>query len=318
VVDTEDLPLNISRETLQENVVLRKIAQTVLRQVLGHLENLAATDGQKYERFWKLHGSYFKFAFNDYLNRDRIAPLLRFASSAGDALSGLDDYLARRREGQKDIWHIAAPSPEAARVNPHMERFRRKGIEVLYLLEPVDEVALEGLGKYKDCPFKSVEQAGAGDLDAFPDLEEAAPAPEALSAEDQDVFTRLVERIRAVLGDRILDVRVSGRLTGSPAVLVSGDGLSSSMEKLLRVMQKSDEIPKKILELNPDHPLMRSLLRIYAHAPENPLLDDLVRALFDNVLLLDGYLHEPHLVADRALKLMDTALGWYADVLRAK
>jgi molecular chaperone HtpG len=163
-----------------------------------------------------------------------------------------------------------------------------------------------------------LEQAGAGDLDAFPDLGETAPAPEALSAEERTALSGLIERIRSVLGDRIKDVRISDRLAGSPAVLASSDGISSSMEKLLRVMQKSDEIPNKILEINPNHHLLRSLLRIHARDPENPLLADLVRGLFDNVLLLDGYLHEPHLVADRALKLMDAAAGWYADLLHAR
>ena len=153
VVDTEDLPLNISRETLQENIVLRKISQTVIKQVFSHLEKMAETDKDKYERFWKLHGKYFKFAFNDFMNRDRMAPLMRFSSSHADAvgaasgLTSLDQYLARAKEGQNEIWYVAAPSPEAAKVNPPMERFRRKGIAVLYLLEPVDEFAPESLGK---------------------------------------------------------------------------------------------------------------------------------------------------------------------------
>ncbi|MDR1359886.1 MAG: molecular chaperone HtpG [Deltaproteobacteria bacterium] len=313
VVDSEDLPLNISRETLQENVLLRKISQTLVRQTLDHLEKLAASDKQRYETFWKLHGKYFQFAFNDYLNRDRVAALMRFVSSAseGAELTSLDEYISRARPGQKIIWHLTAPSPEAARVNPHLERFRRKGIEVLYLLEAVSEFALEGLGSYKEYAFKSVEQADGKILDEFPDLDAAAPAAAALSADEQASFAKLVELIRSILGGRIRDIRISDRLTDNPAALVSPDGVSSSMERMMRVMQKGESGPRKILEVNPDHPLMRALMRIHADNPENPLIADLVRNLFDNVQLLDGYLEDPQLMAHRAITLLDKAVSWY-------
>ncbi|MDL2316951.1 molecular chaperone HtpG [Desulfovibrio sp. OttesenSCG-928-A18] len=316
VVDTEDLPLNISRETLQENILLRKISQTIVKQLLKHLEKMAESDSGKYEAFWRLHGKYFKFAFNDYLQRDHVAPLMRFSSSASDKgeLISLDQYLGRARAGQKEIWHVAAPTPEAARVNPYMERFRRKGIEVLYLLEPVDEFALESLGKYKDHPFKSVERAEAADLEAFPDLDEAAPTAQGLSPEEKASLEPLLERMRAILGDRVKEIRVSDRISGSPAVLVSPEGVSSSMEKLIRVMQKDESIPQKILEINPEHPLFRSLLRILAAKADTDLIPDFINSLFDNVQLLDGYLGDPHLMADRNLKLISKAASWYAEL----
>ena len=318
VVDTEDLPLNISRETLQENVVLRKISQTIVKQVLTHLERMAAADKDKYEAFWKLHGRYFKFAFNEYMNRDRVAPLLRFPSSVteDDHVTSLDDYLSRAKSGQKEIWYVTAPTREAAKVNPHLERFRRKGVEVLYLLEAVDEFALESLMEYKGHPFKSVEQAAADALDELPDTGETEPKAEPLSDDDKAAFERLVDKIRAILGDQIKEVRVSDRLSGSPACLASPDGVSSSMEKLMRVMQKSDGIPRKILELNPDHPLMRALLRIHKTNPDDPLLTDIVNNLYDNTLLLDGYLNDPYSMADRSLKLLNEAATWYADLRR--
>ena len=317
VVDTEDLPLNISRETLQENLVLRKISQTIVKQTLGHLEKMAEADSAKYARFWKLHGKYFKFAFNDFMNRDRVVPLMRFTSSAGVDASptSLDQYLARAKEGQQEIWYVTTPSPEAAGVNPHMERFRRKGIEVLYLLEPVDEFALESLGKYKDHPFKSIEQADSKALEAFTDLDEA-PAAKAMTGEEQEDFDKLVQKIKDVLGDRITDIRVSDRLSGSPAVLVSPDGMSSSMEKLFRVMQKIEDLPKKALELNPDHPFVRTLLGIFSADSDNPLVTEFINSLYDNVLLLDGYLGDPYLMADRNLKLMDKAAAWYLDLAK--
>ena len=124
----------------------------------------------------------------------------------------------------------------------------------------------------------------------------------------------LVERVKAILGDQVKDVRISDRLAGSPALLASEDGVSSSMEKFMRVMQKDDSIPKKILELNPDHPLLRALLRIYKANAEDPLVESITRSLFDNTLLLDGYLNDPYAMAERSLKLMGEAAGWYADL----
>lgn len=316
VVDTEDLPLNISRETLQENVILRKISQTIVRQVITHLERMAETDKAKYDAFWKLHGKYFKFAFNDYVNRERVAPLLRFPSSAteGDEVASLDDYLNRAKSGQKEIWYVSAPTREAARVNPHLERFRRKGLEVLYLLEAVDEFALESLMEYKGHPFKAVEQADSKALDEFPDSGEAAEKVAPLSEDDRAAFDKLVEAIKGILGEQITDVRVSDRLSGSPACLVSPDGVTSSMEKLMRVMQKSDGIPRKVLELNADHPLMRALLRIHKANPDDPLVPDIVNNLYDSTLLLDGYLNDPYTMADRTIRLLNEAAGWYADL----
>ena len=314
VVDTEDLPLNISRETLQENIVLRKISQTIVKQVFTHLEKMAANDREKYETFWAMHGKYFKFACHDYAMRDRAAPLMRFASShtvqEGVALTSLDDYIGRMQADQKEIWYITAPSPEAARVNPHMERFSRKGIEVLYLLETLDEFVLESLARYKDHAFKSVEQAGDKDLEAFADMEETPAAP-AMNEEEKVSFDHLLETMRTHLGDRVKDIRVSTRLSGSPAVLVSPEGMSSSMEKLIRVMQKNDDIPSKVLEVNPDHPFMRALLQLHSADAANPLLGHFVDTLFDNLLLLDGYVKDPYLMADRNLKMLDRAASWY-------
>ncbi|MDR2489383.1 MAG: molecular chaperone HtpG [Desulfovibrio sp.] len=319
VVDTEDLPLNISRETLQENVLVRKISQTIVKQALHHLEKLAASDSGKYETFWNLHGKLFKFAFSDYARHDRVAPLLRFSSSASDAggLISLDTYLERCKPGQKEIWHLAAPSLEAARINPHMERFRRKGIEVLYLLDPVDELALEAIGSYREHRFKSVEQADGKALEGFADVCEAAESAAAMNDDEKAALETFLEKIREILGNRIKEVRLSDRLADSVAVLVSPDGVSSSMEKLMRVMQHKEEIPLKILEMNPDHPFMRALLRMYIHTPDNPLLAELLLGMFDNVQLLDGYLAEPYGMADRNLKFMSKALGWYADLARA-
>ena len=315
VVDTEDLPLNISRETLQENTILRKISQTATRQLLSHFERMAKGDAEKYEKIWKLHGRYLKFGFDSYQYRDRVAALLRYATSAQDEkLSSLDDYISRMKPEQKEIWFVAGSTLEAAKVNPHLSRFRRKGIEVLYLTDPVDEFALEALMEYKEHSFKSVELADAAALDAFPDVEGAEPKPEPLSEEKKPELDALVAAVKDILGDQVKDVRVTERPIDAPACLVSADGVSSSMEKLMRVMQKSDGIPQKIFELNPDHSLVRALMGICAADASDPMLKDMVNSLFDSTLLLDGYMNDPFAMAERSMRLLKQAAGWYSDL----
>lgn len=317
VVDSEDLPLNISRETLQENAVLRKIRQVIVKQALGNLEKLARDDEEKYRRFWTLHGKVFKLGYHDFAQRERVSALLRFNTSAlpdAEALSSLDQYMERAPEGQKTFWYVAAPNREAARLNPHMERFARKGIEVLWLYEPVDEFVMDGLGKYKDWDFMSVETATDEALDAFADKEEhKAAAP--LSEDDASSFDALLERMKEILEDRVAGVRVSHRLSGSPAVLVSPDGgISSSMEKLIKVMQKDDSVPVKTLEVNRDHPLLRNMLRIFKADSEDRTLAHMTQALFDASLLQDGYLKDPQALAGRSNKLLEEAAAWYVEV----
>ena len=177
---------------------------------------------------------------------------------------------------------------------------------MLYLYEPVDEFALETLAKYKDYTFKAVEHADSAVLDAFADTDEQ-PKAAPLSNEDMNEFDKLLETIRKVLGDQIKDARVSHRLADSPACLVSpDDGVTSSMERLMRVMQKDDSIPQKIFEINRDHPLLRTMLKLSKA--------EMIQSLFDSTLLLDGYIKDPHALASRATKLLEQASAWYADV----
>ena len=319
VVDTEDLPLNISRETLQENVLLRKINQVIVKQTLSHLGKMAKDDAEKYKRFWQLHGKIFKLGYHDFPNRERVSALLRFNSSTlpdADALTSLDEYMARAPEGQKTFWYVAAPNREAARLNPHMELFRKKGIEVLYLFEPVDEFVMEGLGKYKEWDFKAAENAADDALASFADKEKPekeAAAP--LSEEDNTSFDKLLARMKEILGDKVTEVRVSHRLADSPAVLVSPDGgMSSSMEKLLKVMQKDDSLPVKVLEVNRDHPLLRNMLRMFKADGQDRILAEMTRSLFDASLLLDGYLKDPQALAARTNELLAEAAAWYTEV----
>ena len=314
VVDTEDLPLNMSRETLQENIVLKKISQTIVRQLMSHFEKMAAQDKEKYNTFWNKHGKYFKFAFNDFVYRDRVAKLMRFVSSGSEELLSLEEYVSRMKAGQKDIWYVSASSKEAAKLNPHMERFTRKGLEVLYLLEPVEEIALESLQKFNEYTFKNIETADARALDDFADVEKAESDLPKLSDLEKTEFEQMLERMKEVLGDKVKDVKSTDRLSGSPACMASQDGVSSTMEKLMRSFQKDDSIPQKVLEINPDHALIRSLLTIYKDDSRSGLFEEMVWGIFDNTVLLDGYMNDPFLMAQRSLKLMEKAGQWYADL----
>lgn len=313
VVDTEDLPINISRETLQENRVLRKIKQTIAKQVLSKLTDMAKDTPDVYKTFWELHGKVFKLGYRDFANRELFSPLLRFNSSALENISeftSFDDYISRAKEGQKTIWFLTTPR-EAVNANPHLELFKRKGIEVLYLFDTVDEFTLEGIGTYKEFNFKSVERADSETLNSFADNAEAPKAAPLSETEIAD-FDGLVGKIKTLLGEQVKDVRVSHRLSDSPAVLVSPDeGLSSSMQKLMRIIQKDDSIPQKIFEVNRDHPLLRSMLHIYKVNDNDPVLAEMIQSLFDATLLLDGYIKEPHMVAARSTKLLEKAASWY-------
>lgn len=318
VVDTEDLPLNISRETLQENVVLRKIQQTIVKQSLSHLEKMANSEPEKYNTFWQLHGKIFKLGYHDYLNRDRVSGLLRFNSSTldnGEGLTSLDQYIERAKEGQKTVWYVSAPHREAARLNPHLEVFARKGLEVLFLYEPIDEFVVEGLGTYKEFTFKAIEHADDASLEGFADAADEKPKAAPLDDSDISSFDSLLQRMKDILGDKVKEVRVSHRLADSPACLVASDGgMTSSMEKLMRVMNKDDTIPQKVFEVNRDHPLLRTLLRIHKANATDPMLTEMVQGLFDTSLLLDGYVKDPHALAGRTNKLMEQAGQWYTEL----
>ena len=314
VVDTEDLPLNISRETLQDNVLIRKISTTLVKQVLSSLEKLAKDDQDRYATFWREHGEVFKAGHIDFFNKDKFAELIRFNSSADEdekGLNSLADYVSRAKEGQKEIYYAFGPSRQALGLNPHLEIFRRKGVEVLYLYEPIDEFVMEALREYKECKLVAAEHADASALDAFEDME-SAEKPEALSEDQKGVLDGLLARIKDILGDKVTEVKVSTRLSGSPVCLSNPDGhITSSMEKIMRAYHKDTSIPAKVLEINPDHELVRNLITIYQADAEDPFVEQAARQLFESALLLEGYLDDPHALVGRVQELLTRSSGWY-------
>ena len=319
VVDTEDLPLNISRETLQDNLLMRKISSTLVKQVLDHLAKMAKDDEERYAEFWRTHGLLFKAGYMDFLNKDKFAGLVRFNSSHHDdakGLTSLTDYVSRAKEGQKEIYYAYGPSREALALSPHLEVFRRKGIEVLYLFEPIDEFVMDALRDFDECALTSAEHADMAKLDQFPDLE-AQEKPEALSDEQQSTLDKLLTRIKDVLGDAVTEVKASTRLTKSPVCLANPDGnVTSSMDKIMRVVSKDTSIPKKVLEVNPDHPLVRNMLTIYQRDENDPFIDQAANQLFESALLLEGYLTDPHALVGRVQELLTKSSGWYVDTTK--
>jgi molecular chaperone HtpG len=319
VVDSEDVPLNISRETLQENMVLHKIANNLTKQILSHLKKTAAEAPEKYAEFWREHGKYFKIGYGDYGNREKYAELLRFNSSHCTEAQGLvsfDQYIDRAKADQKEVYYVFGHSRESIGLNPHMEIFKAKGLEVLYLFEPLDEFAMDSIGTYKDYALKAIEHVEPASLDKFEAVAQEEKA-EPLKPEDEKEFGKFLDRLKEVLGDRITTVKVSGRLSSSPACLVNPDGaMTSSMQKILQIVNKDGSIPQKVLEVNRDHRLIRNLFEIFKANPQDDYLTTAVEQLFESSLLLEGYLKDPHAMVSRIQDLLNRSSGWYLAVNR--
>lgn len=315
VVDTEDLPLNISRETLQENLLIRKIASTLTKQILGHLKKLGQ-DKDRYAAFWKEHSKRFKLGYMDFANQEAFGELLRFNSSRHDGKDGLislDEYIETAKDGQKDIYYISGPSREAIEQNPHLEIFRAKGLEVLYLYEPIDEFVMDSLRKFKDFEFKSTENADIESLEKFADAGENAPKSQELSDEEAKDMDRFLKRVREILGDRITEARVSKRLSQSPSCLVSPDGATSQMHKIMQLVTKDTSIPKKVFEINQDHALIRNLLAVFGKDEKDSFVTAVIEQLYESALLMDGYLSDPHKMVARLNRLMEDSSLWYRE-----
>ena len=316
IVDTEDLPLNISRETLQENILIRKISSTITKQVINKLKKIAEDTPEKYNIFWNEHGKRFKLGFNDFANRDGFSELIRFNSSKcsnSEELISLDEYISRIIGENKEIFYISGPSRAAVEKNPHLEIFRKKGIEVLYLFDTIDEFALENLMEYKGFKFRSTENADIESIEKLKDTEDTKKIKD-LDKKESALLDKLIIKIKEILGDRVKDVRKSQRLSDSPSCLVSSDGTSSQMQKIMQMMHKDTSIPKKIFEINPDHELIRNLMFIFEKNVTDAFISTAVEQLFESSLLSDGYLNDPHKMVSRINSILSQASGWYKEI----
>ncbi|MBF0179107.1 MAG: molecular chaperone HtpG [Magnetococcales bacterium] len=283
VVDSSDLPLNVSREILQKNPAVDAIKKGVSNKVFSLLEEIAKNDAEKYQGFWDTFGIVLKEGvIEDYANRERIAKLLRFATTHGNTKTQdvpLESYVSRMKENQKAIYYVNGESFDAARHHPHLEVFRKKGIEVLLLSDRVDEWLVTHLHEFDGKPLQSVAKGGL-DLGELEDEEDKKELEK-----QQDEFKDLLERVQKGLGELVKEVRITNRLTDSPSCLVGGEhDLSASMERILREAGQQTPASKRSLELNPTHPLVARL----KNESDDNRFGDLSRILHDQALLAEG------------------------------
>lgn len=302
VVDSEDLPLNVSRETVQSSGLMPKLKKVLTNQVMRELENLAKNDPEKYKVFWQEFGVYLKQGIAaSPAEADTINPLLRFKTNLNpETWSSLSEYVARMRDGQKEIFYIVGEDPKSVLRSPHLDYFHSQGTEVLLLTDPMDSFMLMGLHKYKDFDLKNVAQAEVDTTTKPKDQPEAEKIPDA-------DFNSLVDTFKKVLGERVTDVRASNRLVQSVARLADADvHANPELQRVYKYLGKEYEIPKKILELNASHPSLKNLLKLEAGSELQTVI---IEQIYENALLVEGLHPDPSSIASRVQQIIDAALA---------
>ena len=309
VVDSQYIDLNVSREMLQHNPAVAKIRKALIKRVLGELKKKADKAPEEYAEFWETFGMVLKEGIHeDFENRDRLMELTRFKSSAVDGWTSLPEYVSRMKEGQDAIFYISSDDAEHASKSPQLEGFRAKGIEVLFMTDPVDEFWMPAVGQFADKPFKSAtrgdidlsKMAGKDDKDG--DAEKDGTKDEAPAGMDA-----LTAAFKVALGDKVKDVRTSTRLTDSPVCLVAEEGdMDMHLERLLKAHNQIDEGSARVLEINPKHALIRNLAAFAGEKNgKDPVLDDAAFLLLDQARLIEG---EPVLDAQAFTRRMTTVM----------
>lgn len=304
VVDSADLPLNISRESMQDTALTKKIGQVITGRFIKMLEDESKKDGSKYEDFYRNFSIYIKEGIaSDPKNRDQLARLLRYESSATEKgkLTTLDEYVSRMKEGQKEIYYLYAPNREAMESGPNVEAFKARGLEVMYLYEPVDEFVMSSLRKFDDKELVSADNAG---IDLGEDT--ASSKEESVSEDDAKSLT---EWIKETLGDRVNEVSMSRRLVDSPAVALNADKyITPSMRRMMKAMNRDAAMENSInLELNPGHRLIKGLAALRDKDPETARL--VAEQIFDNALIAAGFLDDPRQMVSRVYRLLERVTG---------
>ncbi len=306
VVDAEDLPLNVSREAIQRTPVLARIRTVLGKRAVGAIADLAEEDDERYRRFLDGYGVFLKEAVATAPDRDeRIPDLLRFRSTHA-ASTSLGAYVERMAPQQRDIYFVQADDVEAALASPHLEPFRRRGLEVLLLTEPLDAFVPVGLPSYRDHPLRDVGESG---LELPPEPErpdEAAASPPSEAVADAP-FDRLLARARSVLGERVADVRESRLLERNPARLVAPAGAPAGLERIRRLTEEGYQGAPRALELNRRSDLVRNLAERLSADEDDPLVDELLFQLFETQLLLEGLHPNPAAMAGRLERLLTAA-----------
>ena len=313
VVDSEDLPLNISRQSLQDNALVVKLRKVLTKRVIKFLGEEAERDATKYLEFWKTFGIFIKEGItSDYEHRGELGKLLRFESSASEpgAMISLDEYVGRMKEGQDKIYYINGPSRVAVEYGPYVEMFKKRGVEIFYTLEPIDDFVLNHLGEYNGKKLVSADRA---DL-SLPESTETASEPETKESGEPlgaAVLTSLCRWMKEVLGDRVQEVKTSTRLVDSPAMIVNVDGyMTSSMERVLKASGQGEAFgmgSKKDMEINATSPLIKKLAAL--RESDADFAKDVVEQLYDNAMIQAGLLVDPMVMVRRNYRILERAAG---------
>jgi molecular chaperone HtpG len=297
IIDSEDLPLNVSRELLQQNKVLASIRTASVKKILSELKNIAANQPEQYLKFVAEFNRPLKEGlFGDFANRETLLELVRFKSTQVEGLTGLADVKSRMKEGQKSIYYITGGSEQLLRTSPLLEIYKKKEIEVLILDDEFDEIVFAGIDKYGEIDLKSVNKSATGE-----DLKDAAEPNQG------EALKPLLDKLKATLGDRVKDVRASVRLADSPSCIVSDEEEPSlQMQQMLRAMgQANVPAPKPTLEINPDHEIVKKLLA----RPDDDLSQDAAWLLLDQALLMEGVpLQDPALFVKRLNRILSHSI----------
>jgi molecular chaperone HtpG len=306
VVDSEDLPLNISREMLQSNPMVARMRQQLTRRVLTELGKKATEAPEEYAKFWDNFGAVLKEGlYEDREQRDPLLELARFRSTARDGLVSLDEYVAVMRPGQEAIFTITGDNLDVVKRSPQLEGFRARGVEVLLLTDPIDEFWVPAIGSYKEKPFKSATRGGVdlGKIEASEEQPEEKPAPPAKLAS-------LIAIFKLALGDAVKDVRSSERLTDSAVCLVADEGdMDMHFERLLKQHRQLDTAAKRILELNPRHKLIERLAATVGETGASDQLSEFAWLLLDQARIVEGeQLPDPPAFARRLAELLERGL----------
>ncbi len=292
IVDSEDLPLNVSREMLQHNVVVKRIRSALIRRVFNELKKKAEKDPEEFSEFWTNFGAVLKEGlYEDHENRDKILEIVRFNSTASDKLISLAEYVERMKKGQTEIYYISGEGLDLVKASPQLEGFKARGIEVLLMTDPVDEFWLPMVGQFDDKPFTSATSGGVdlSKIKNVKDKKENDDKNEAKKADDASV-AKLILALKESLGETVKDVCSSDRLTDSAVCLVAGEGdMDLHLERMLK-MQGQMEVPTaaRVLEINPAHPLIIKMSEVVNKPAKKTALNDMALLLFDQARIIEG------------------------------
>lgn len=309
VVDSEDLPLNISRQSLQDNTLVMKLRRVVTKRFIKFLNEEAGKDNEKYLEFWKTFGIFIKEGVTtDFEFQKDLGKLLRFESSESEAgkMVSLDEYIGRMKEGQEEIYYINGPNRSAIEFGPYVEMFKKRDVEILYTLEPIDDFVLNHLGEYEGKKLVSADQADLRLPEGESDADEKDTVEQGEKLEPAKI-SELCGFLKEVLGDKVKEVKSSDRLVDSPAMIVNVDGhMTSSMERIMQAQGGEENLAmagKKDLEINPASPLMKKIVELKDN--NRDLAGDVAGQVFDNAMIQAGLLVDSQQMVSRNYRILE-------------